>query len=141
MKKIKGFTLIELLVVIAIIGILSGALIVLWFGSTTKAKDARITDEISQIRNQAAIYYSDHGYSFTGFSCSNISVLCDDITNQGGLSLLINVNPTGQEYCVEVRLNSGAWWCIDARGRSALYDTSTTPPEPDCADGAVYTCE
>jgi prepilin-type N-terminal cleavage/methylation domain-containing protein len=148
LSKSRSFTLIELLVVLAIMGILSGTLMIYWWGTVTKAKDARIIEEMSQIRNAAAIYYSSNEYSFENFDCTivisqlNMPALCDDITKQGGKNFEINVNPPN-EYCAKVQLNSGAWWCIDTKGRSAMYDASTTPTEPTCTGGAspVYTCE
>jgi len=146
-KKNQGFTLIEVLVVIAIIGILAGIIIFSLKETKDKAKDARIIDEMSQIRSVANMHYNDNSYSFNGFSCGvvNMSVVCNDITAQGGdLIDPIPVSLDGQDYCVEAKLNSGAWWCVDAQGRSAKYDTSTMPTEPACDDTSVpkvYTCE
>ena len=65
----------------------------------------------------------------------------DDINNMGGSNL--NIVAAGQEYCAEVQLNNNSWWCVDSYGRSAKYDTGTTPIEPACETGPppVYTCE
>jgi len=142
--KLKGFTLIEMLVVIAIIGILAGIILIALGVARTKAKDARIIGEMSQIRNAAGVYYDNSTYSFSGFSCGtpnpNMSALCDDIGAQGGVLIdPFPVSGDGQDYCVEVQLNSGAWWCVDAKGRSAKYNASSPPICDDVA--GVYTCE
>jgi len=142
-QKHKGFTLIEMLVVIAIIGILAGIVLVVLANARIKARDARIISEMGQIRSAAAVYYDDNTYSFTGLSCGvtapPLDILCVDIDNQGGV--LINPFPVsgdGQNYCVEVQLNLGSWWCVDGMGRSARYGD-----DPDCEPGppGVFTCE
>lgn len=56
----KGFTLIELLVVIAIIGILTAIGAVNLLGSREKARDARRSNDIYQIRLAIELYYGDH---------------------------------------------------------------------------------
>jgi len=146
-KKLQAFTLIEILVVIAIIGILSGIVLVALGGVLrNRAKDSRIIIEMNQIRSAAATYYSNNNYSFAGFNCNvsqpDMSALCNDITGQGGKNLIIVAE--SQQYCAEVQLNSNAWWCVDSYGRSAKYDTNTTPTEPDCNNtpgSEFYACE
>lgn len=151
-RKYRGFTFIEMLVVIAIIGILAGITLVAVGGARNRAKDSRIISEMGQLRNAADLHYNNNNHSYTNptnLDCTitnpNIKALCDDIGLQNGTNLLINANNvTGQEYCAEVQLNSGKWWCIDSQGRSARYDAGTTPTEPACDDtlgSEVYTCE
>jgi prepilin-type N-terminal cleavage/methylation domain-containing protein len=140
-RELRSFTLIEMLVVVAIIGILSGIVLLSLGGAITKANDTRIIEEMGQIRSAAAVYYSDNNYSYAGFNCDvtnpAMRPLCDDITARGGTNWLLNPdNSTGQAYCAKVKLNSGAWWCVDSQGRSAKYDT-----EPACVADSVYTCE
>lgn len=153
-RKQRSFTLIEMLVVIAIIGILAGIILVALGGMRTKAKDSRIIAEMGQLRNAAPLYYADNGNSFNGFGCSvanpNINALCTDIAAQGGITPSDEVTPTygvdiitdnDQVYCAEVKLNSGKYWCVDSQGRSARFDTTTTPQGPACNASGTYACE
>ena len=153
-KKSNGFTLIEMLVVVAIIGILAGMILIVLGAAREKAKDARIIHEMSQIRNAAAVYYNSQvpiNYNFDSLSCEitdhNIKAICDDIADQGGIKPSDGVTPgvdiftdNAQLYCAAVKLNLGAYWCVDSAGRSARYDGSTSPTEPDCTN-VFYSCE
>lgn len=69
----KGFTLIELLVVVAIIGILAAVIITSLGSARQKARDARVINAMTQIRNQMEVYHSEHrNYgSTTGWDNSN----------------------------------------------------------------------
>ncbi|MBK5215400.1 MAG: type II secretion system protein [Candidatus Pacebacteria bacterium] len=61
MKSQKGFTLIELLVVIAIIGILSSVVLPSLNSARAKAGDAAVKNNLTNIRNMAALYYDEMG--------------------------------------------------------------------------------
>lgn len=145
-KRHRGFTLIELLVVIAIIGILAGMILITLGMVREKARDARIISEMSQIRSAAATFYAGHNDSFTGFDCNvtepelNMPLLCADISNQGGKkpsdgSAGVYIIASDQDFCAEVQLNSGKYWCIDATGISKSYDLNPSCGIPD------YTCD
>lgn len=54
----KGFTLIEMLVVVAVIGILSSVLLTALGPARNKAKDARIIQEMNQVRAYAETLYN-----------------------------------------------------------------------------------
>jgi prepilin-type N-terminal cleavage/methylation domain-containing protein len=56
-----GFTLIELLVVIAIIGLLSSVVLASLSSARAKARDAKRTQDLVQIRTALALYYNDKG--------------------------------------------------------------------------------
>lgn len=60
-KQTFGFTLIELLVVVAIIGIISSVVISSLSQARSKSRDARRVQEIKQIHNALALYFSDYG--------------------------------------------------------------------------------
>jgi prepilin-type N-terminal cleavage/methylation domain-containing protein len=69
----NGFTLIELLVVIAIIGLLASLLLVALNSSRLKSKDARIIDEVVQLRNQFHLDYSSATYTYP-VTCVTVDV-------------------------------------------------------------------
>ena len=132
-REKKGFTLIELLVVIAIIGILAAIVLVSLSGARDRAKDARITTDMSQLRTAAEVYQGNN-QTYTGFCTDADTVaLQTDITNQGGTSYACHESATA--YCVEVLLNGGEYWCVDSGLISKQYAA-----DPICAVASIA-CE
>lgn len=140
-KKKKGFTLIELLVVIAIIGILASIVLVSLSGAKNRAKDARITSDMNQIRSGAEIYSSTYNGNFTGLDGdSGIIALLSDIGSQcpSCYKLTTSTDTNVTSYCAVSQLNSGTAWCVDSSLRS--YATGTSPSICTTAAAAV-SCE
>ena len=144
----KGFTLIELLVVIAIIGILSGLIIVSMSGAQNSAKDARIKEDMDQMKSVASIYLfgtganTSYGTAVNLGSCSSPSfatttdgtLLCTDLNSQGGTAAVLNITATGPAYCFSKALNSNSLYnCIDSTGSTKTSATAI------CTTG-VYAC-
>jgi prepilin-type N-terminal cleavage/methylation domain-containing protein len=134
-KTIRGFTLIELLVVISIIGTLASIVMVSMSGATNKARDARIKQDISQMRTIAELINADDG-SYANI-CSDTStiggddsysvqqdIIQDDVTGQGGSVKWCYSD--SNSYCLSVRLveDSAEYYCIDSSG---IANTTSTP--------------
>ena len=69
-NKKQGFTLIELLVVISIIGVLSSVVLASLNSARVKARDAKRLQDVRQLKNALALYYSDYGY-YPSVTCDN----------------------------------------------------------------------
>jgi len=148
-KKKRGFTLIELLVVIAIIGILAAIVLVSLGGARDKAKNARITADIEQIRSIAELIYDTASPNDYTLLCTTGEILngsptetaygaqltsiATDVNNQNGADGSV---PTcyadSEDYCVSATLAGGETVCISNAGQMgnkicAVADTTCTP--------------
>ncbi|MDI6821184.1 MAG: type II secretion system protein [Patescibacteria group bacterium] len=140
MKQKQAFTLIEMLVVIAIIGVLSSVLLTALGPARDKAKDARIIQEINQVRVILETIGNNGNYSAIpevsggdGSTVDNpdLKVLVKDIYNSGGNLYVRKVN-AGRGFIVyselNVKLGTVAipvtnYFCVDSIGRSSYTTT------------------
>jgi prepilin-type N-terminal cleavage/methylation domain len=60
-RKRWAFTLVEILIVLLLIGILAGALMLVSFSVTAKAKATRIVEDMRSLKAAAMLYYADYG--------------------------------------------------------------------------------
>jgi len=144
-KKTKGFTLVELLIVIAIIGILSSVVLSNLSGARTKAYDAKVQAQLSNIRQSAEIYYiSNVNYGASTGYC-NVGMFADTASGMSNLTISVNYpvgentilcNSKGTSWAVSDNLaSSTTYWCVDNTGASKLETTalSTTSSPAVCS--------
>ncbi len=82
----------------------------------SKAKDARIQADLSQLRAIAEIIYDDEG-SYLNLKCNNseVNTICQDIESQIGINPVIYQSK--DKYCAYSKLNQeGYYYCIDSKG-------------------------
>lgn len=106
-----------------------------------KAKDARIIADMTQMQTIAEIYFDiQKPRSYTNLCASkDIINLKNDILSQGGTNYSCNVQTgsgAGKSYCIEVKLNSGNWYCIDSNFVAKKYSNN-----PACATCMGKSCK
>jgi len=137
MQKNRAFTLIELLVVIAIIAILAAIVVVSLSSARTRARDARVVQEMAQVRSLAEIYASGNSDSYYGLSCStpsDMGKLCSDIATQNG-GTSPSIYATSTAYCAYAKTASGKYYCVDNVKATEL----STAPTAACNTNA-FSC-
>ncbi|MDI6734475.1 MAG: type II secretion system protein [Patescibacteria group bacterium] len=139
----RGFTLIEMLVVVAIIGVLSSVLLTALGPARDKAKDARIIQEINQVRAILESIGNNGNYSLipevsggdgSTVDNSDLKVLVKDIYALGG-DLYIRKTMSGRGFLTYSKLNIKLstdespvtnYFCADSSGRVSYTTTEPT---------------
>lgn len=119
-RKYKGFTLIELLVVIAIIGILASIVLVSLTRARTRAYDAEIKSELSQIRAAAEMHYMDNNGSYAGF-CANTTftvLTTPSCAFPSAAAYSCSNNATAYAAWANMCSDTAQIWCVDYTGFS-----------------------
>lgn len=143
-KTEQGFTLIEMLVVVAIIGILSATLLNVLGPARDKAKDARIVQEIGQVRALASVF-DDGDYdaleSLPSPTVNNedLRLLSDSITASGGELRIKKFGKPARGFIIYSPLNIQVgteplletnYYCVDSTGKSVY--TTQEPTREEC---------
>jgi prepilin-type N-terminal cleavage/methylation domain-containing protein len=139
----SGFTLIELLVVVAIIALLAATILTSLASARSKAKDAKITSELSSVRAQMELYYNSNSFSYgTASDCasgafatgtdnaSNLIMGIDKDTGDTGTFSSTNIvcGSDGASWAVMAKLSTGDNWCVDSNGDSKKATSIGTGP-------------
>lgn len=141
-KRARGFSLIEILITVAIIGILASLILAAVSGSRNKGHDARIRNDVSQLRYLAESVYDTQGANYANWSAhasvtTAITQLLDDIDRNNGdtagtpyVTIIRDSQTT--DYCLStpLRAQAGQYYCIDATG---VFQTGPSP----CPDYGV----
>lgn len=136
-NKQKGFTLIELLVVIAIIGILATIVLTSLQSARAKAQDAKVQAQLSSMRAQAELFYSDNGSYGTPPGTQGDCTTGDLFSTTGDTlkNLLAGISADYSPACYTSGTPANAWavtaensgstteWCADSNGDSKVYTT------------------
>jgi len=118
----RGFTLIELLVVIAIIGILSSVVLVSLNSARSKGTNARIQEEVNQLRTQFESDFNSTNYPDLIASSNNIDSLSTSLVSTTTIQSLVsdinNLNGSSNGAA----LNSAA----SKKSGITIYSTATS---------------
>ncbi len=136
----KGFTLLELLVVVAIIAIIVSVTLVSLNDSRNKGADAAVKSNLSTIRGQSELFYSNNDNKFLppggstfdiascpGYDPSGTNMFSSDKTISNAITEAVRRGANGSScynsalywaIAVGLKSNPNRSWCIDSGGDS-----------------------
>ncbi|HAT68707.1 MAG: hypothetical protein A2481_00180 [Candidatus Yonathbacteria bacterium RIFOXYC2_FULL_47_9] len=140
-KIARGFTLIELLVVIAIIGVLASVILASLNTARAKAKTAKATSELRNLRNAIASLEDDTGKWPNGCPVSQVATGSGNEVSFASAQAGIISQPTagGSGSCVWTAAEVARWrgpympTAVDPWGNPYWFDSDYYPRQ-DCGD-------
>lgn len=140
-KRMRGYSLVELLILVAIVGILAAMIIAVATPARNKATDARIRNDIAQLRWEAEIVFDTQDASYEDWSThdtvsENVDIILNDIDDAVGEENAVTIRDSDEgTYCVSAPLISvpGMHYCID---NSGVFEEVDEP----CDDSAPFAC-
>lgn len=129
---IVGIIIAIVIIPLIIWGILASMITVSLSSARTKAQDAQVKSEISQMRTSAEMYASANiDQSYVGFDKSQEFQTINDAILSSGTSVVVQ-NLTAKTYLMYAKLpSSGTFWCVDSLGNS-LELTGVAPTLKTC---------
>ena len=130
--------------IVAYFGIMASIVLVSVGGAKEKAKEARATSNMMQIRTTAEFISmetteasGDYGDDYSGVNCNNSQLvsICNDIKNSIGEEPIIH--STKEAYCAYIKLSTG-YYCIDSGFKGGT--TSINPGNKGQCDGLTFVC-
>ncbi len=125
MKVQKAFTLIELLIVVAIIGILAAIAVPNFLNAQTRAKIARVQNDLRSIQNATDMYRLDHGAfpwpKIGGNTIASVNELSTPVAYLSNVNLVDPFNPARMKENFSMNVTSYVW--VNYRGRWAKGET------------------
>lgn len=156
MNKNKGFSLLELLVIVAIIGLIATVVFSALGSARTKSNDAAIKSALTQVANQADIYFASVGsYINVCSTASNNSdpkgvngmilraskslqaVEVNVNGNGGAVEVRCNDDPLssggfGRAWAAQIPLSDGKYFCMDSNRKGLITATSISGNNSFC---------
>ncbi len=115
----QGFTLIELMIVIIVVAILATFILVGLAGARNAAEDSRRRGAVTQIRSFSSVHYSIKGNYFGLEGAEELTEILrkyDEVTGEDKV-LKIIVSSSGSDFCAEIELKEGDYFCTDGSYR------------------------
>jgi RNA polymerase subunit RPABC4/transcription elongation factor Spt4 len=140
-KKAIRFLIVGLVVPAIYISILAATALVSLVSlgrAREKAKEARIIDDMNQLRTAIEIYYHHQEEGFNGVNCfsTELSSICSEIKEYAGEMPIIK--SSAKNYCVYVKLPSGKYYCFTDAGFGR--ETTVFPGESGYCNGITFSC-
>ncbi|MFA5778273.1 MAG: type II secretion system protein [Candidatus Paceibacterota bacterium] len=130
-KNKKGFTLIELLVVVAIIGLLSSIVLTSLQGARSRGRDAKRTEDMSQLQIAIELYASDHNGDYP--LCGTLDTSPTACSTEGSYTALTNLNI--KPYIASISSDP-----INTKGQYGYYYARGWKPSPCPSTPTVPIC-